>query len=306
MSYPRLLASAALALSLATISYPTSQTWSGGGDLALSLDASSGSPFADPDGDMVPNCIEDVMRTSPTDADSDYDGMDDFEEIITFTSHDVSLSAKPVDHAMRVVVTSNASLSGQPVVYLHLLLRLVNNTLSDVGFHDLYVDIQGRRYSLQSLADNIAHFKSRQSSRDGLSMLFSIRLSSESDIQKVLPCTFGVVGVINNKRYSTGSFLMRSGFSEVGTLMPFEGGTLALQPVRSALLIQEENPFYRGGGRVCEMKLNKVGSTAVGVICEVTAAKCRAAPGLRCSMACPKKQGSILTIPGGLGTITGN
>ncbi len=306
MSYPRLLASAALALSLVTITYPTSLTWSGAGGAALSLDAGSGSPFDDPDGDMVPNCIEEVMRTSPLNADSDYDGIDDFEEIITFTSHDVSLPTKPVDHAMRVVITSTTDTNGRPVVMLHFLLRLVNSTLRDVAVHEFYVDLQGRRFSLLSLADNISHITSRQRSRDGSSMLFSIRISGESDVQSVLPCTFGVTAVINNKRYSIGSFLMESGPSDIGALMPFRGGSLALQPVRSALLIQEENPFYRGGGRVCEMKLNKVGSTTVGVLCEVMSAKCRAAPGLRCSMSCPKKQGSVLTIPGGLGTITGN
>ena len=94
---------------------------------------------------MVPNCIEEVMRTSPLNADSDYDGIDDFEEIITFTSHDVSLPTKPVDHAMRVVITSTTDTNGRPVVMLHFLLRLVNSSLRDVAVHEFYVDLQGRR-----------------------------------------------------------------------------------------------------------------------------------------------------------------
>ena len=113
-----------------------------------------------------------------------------------------------------------------------------------------------------------------------------------------------MIAVIDNQYHNTGTYLMESG-NDIGALLPFDGGALALQPVSGAMLAQDENPFYRGGGRVCEMELNKVGSSPSGVICEVLSAKCRTAPGLRCSMSCPKKAGSVILIPDGLATITG-
>ena len=260
--------------------------------------------FGDVDGDLVPDCIEDLMRTSSLDADTDGDGIDDFEEILTFTSHDASLPTKPVDHGMRVLTTSGFDGNGQSVVYLHLMLRFVNARLKDVSLHEIYADLRGQRRSLLSLVRGVVKVTSRQRARDGASFLFSIRLSSESDIRRILPCTLGAVAVIDNKYHNTGTYLMQSG-GNVGALLPFDGGSLALLPVSGALMVQDENPFYRGGGRVCEMKLTKVGSSATSVLCEVSDAKCRAAPGLRCSMACPKKTGSVISIPDGLRTITG-
>lgn len=260
--------------------------------------------FDDFDHDLVPDCIEDLMRTSSVDADTDNDGIDDFEEILTFTSHDPKIPTKPVDHAMRVLTTSTFDASGQSVVYLHLMLRFVNAQLKDISFKELYADLGGNRQSLLTLVSGVEKVTHRQRSRDGASFLFSIRLSSESDIKRILPCTLGAIAVIDNKYHNTGTYLMNSD-GNIGALMPYDGGSLALLPVSGALLVQDENPFYRGGGRVCEMELNKVGASGTGVLCEVTSAKCRAAPGLRCSMSCPKKTGSVITIPDGLRTITG-
>jgi hypothetical protein len=304
MSDSRLFAAAVVVAALATIGYPTGLTSSARVEGTASLQASNGTLFDDVDGDMVPNCIEEVMHTDPRKADSDGDGIDDYEEILTFTSHDKTIATKPVGHAMRVMTTSSFDSTGQSVVYLHLMLRFVNVELKDISFRELYVDLQGKRQSLLSLVSSVVQVTTRQRLRDGTSFLFSIRLSSESDLKRILPCTLGAIAVIGNKYHNTGTYLMESG-NDVGALIPFDGGSLALQPVNNSLLYQDENPFYRGGGRVCEMELTKVGSTSTGVLCEVTSAVCRAAPGLRCSMSCPKKAGSVISIPDGMGTITG-
>ena len=304
MSNPRLLAPVLTAFALVAVGYPTGILCSETVHTDPALHAGIGGMFDDVDGDMVPDCIEDLMQTNSLEADSDRDGIDDFEEILTFTSHDAKLPTKPIDHAMRVLTTSGFDASGQSVVYLHLMLRFVNAGLKDVALHQIYADLRGQRRSLLSLVRGVAKVTNRQRTRDGASFLFSIRLSRESDIKRILPCTLGAIAVIDNKYHNTGTYLMQSG-DGVGALMPFDGGSLALHPVGSALMVQGENPFYRGGGRVCEMELNKVGSSMTSVLCEVATAKCRAAPGLRCSMACPKKAGTVISIPDGLGTITG-
>lgn len=300
----RLFAATAVVIALTAIGYPTVTMGSSLVDTTPSLQAGNGSMFDDLDGDMVPNCIEEVMHTNPMLRDTDNDGIDDFEEILTFTSHGKSIPTKPVDHAMRVMTTSSYDANGRSVVYLHLMLRFVKVKLKDIAFKDLYADLRGKRQSLRSLMSSVVRVTHRQRSRDGTSFLFSIRLSSEEDLRRILPCTLGAIAVIDNQYHNTGTYLMASG-EEIGALLPFDGGSLALQPVNSSLIVQDENPFYRGGGRVCELELHKVGSTAGGVLCEVTSAKCRAAPGLRCSMSCPKKAGTVITIPDGLGTITG-
>ncbi|MCA8956645.1 MAG: hypothetical protein KDC87_11270 [Planctomycetes bacterium] len=295
-----LLRTACLALLVAVL-LSSRDEWCGSTALAR---ADANAPFDDPDGDMVPTCIEELMQTDPNRADTDADGIDDFEEILTFTSHVPCSAPAPVDQGMRVLVTSTPNACGQPVVYLHLLLRFVNLKLNEVKFHDLYVDLEGKQYSLVRLLGYGGQMLSRHRERDGSSFLISIPLASQTDLMRILPCTVGAKAALGGKLVNKGCYLMQVG-EDIGALMPFGDGSLALQPVSSLVLTQDGNPYYRGGGRVCETKLMEVGSSSRGTLCEVISAECKPAAGLRCSVTCPKKEGSMVTIPDGLQTITG-
>jgi hypothetical protein len=270
------------------------------------VSAFGASIFEDWDQDMVPNCIELLANTDPNSADSDEDGTDDFEEILTFTSHDGSLPTRPVQQAMGVMITTTPLPNGGSNVHLHLLMRFVNLKLHQVAFQDIYADINGTYVSLlQAIGYGNIQVASRYRQRDGVSYLFSLRLSSIQDLQRILPCTIGARAVLGGRLINTGTLVMSTGPDEVSAVMPFSKTTLMLQPVSTVAPMEDSNPYYRGGGRVCEMGLSAVGTSSSGTLCEVDWAKCRAAAGLRCSTTCPKKVGTTVIIPGGLGTITG-
>ena len=270
------------------------------------MQADSNHPFADADNDMVPDCLELMGHTSPENADTDGDGIDDFEEILTFTNHDASIKTKPVQQDMRVLITSTMDGSGNTRVYMHVLMRFVNLTLSQVRFHDLYCSLNGD--DKVSLIDVIGYgdvkVSRRQRKRDGVSYLVSMEIGDLNVLNGFLPCTIGARAMLGTRMIHTGTLLMSTGSGEVASLQPYKAN-LILQPVSSAVYLQDANPYYRGGGRVCEMGLTQVGSSNSGTLCEVDWAKCKIAAGLRCSSTCSKKAGTTVVIPGGLGTITG-
>jgi hypothetical protein len=262
--------------------------------------------FDDADGDMVPDCIELLANTDPARADTDGDGFDDFEEILTFTSHDPRLATRPVQQNLRVLVTSTPRPAGGADVYLHLMMRFVNLSPSQVAIYDLYANSGGREVSLlQAIGYGNVRVKSRTRQRDGVSYLVSLRLSSIQDLHQILPATIGARALLGGKAINTGTLVLPNGAFEAAAVMPHSDNTLILQPVSTAAYLQDSNPYYRGAGRVCEMGLSAIGASPNGTLCEVDWAKCRAAAGLRCSTTCSAKAGTTVVIPGGLGTITG-
>jgi hypothetical protein len=297
-------AAVAVAVVIAVIGVQTGLPFSSSASHRVVAEAGGGDPFADGDNDMVPDCIEMLAQTDPASADSDKDGIDDFEEILTFTSHEGSLKPAPVEYAMRVLITSTPRPSGQTDVYLHLMMRFVNLTMSQVAFEDFYVNVRGENYSLLSvLGYGNVRVRQRHRTRDGVSYLFSIRMSSVADLQRITPCTIGARAVLGGKRINAGSLIMSTG-TDMAAVLPYKS-VLILQPVSTAVYIQDHNPYYRGGGRVCEMGLTTVGTSRRGTLCEVDWAKCRVAAGLRCSSTCSTRVGTTVVIPDGLGTITG-
>jgi hypothetical protein len=268
------------------------------------LHADSHDPFGDADQDLVPDCIELMAHTDPSKADSDGDGIDDFEEILTFTSHDSKLKARPVEYSMRVLVTSAPGSNGQSNVFLHLMMRFVNLKLSDVAFEDFYANVQGSEFSLMSvLGYGEVRVSQRERKRDGVSFLFSIEMSSAEDLRRIVPCTIGARAIVGGKRINAGSLLLPTG-ADMAAVQPFQS-SLILQPVDTSVYIQDQNPYYRGGGRVCEMGLTTIGAGRGGTLCEVDWARCKVAAGLRCSSTCSTRVGTTVVIPDGLGTITG-
>ena len=262
--------------------------------------------FADSDKDMVPDCVELLANTDPYCMDTDGDGIDDFEEILTFTSHDSTLPSRPVQQGMRVLITSASRANGGSDVYLHMMTRFVNLTLSQIAIKDIYASINGVDVSLlQAIGYGNVRIASRVRKRDGVSYLLSLRLSSVNELQRFLPCTIGVRAVLGGKVINTGTLVMSTAAGEIAAVLPHTKNSMILQPVSTMAYVQDASPYYRGGGRVCEMGLSTIGKSSSGTLCEVDWAKCKAAAGLRCSVSCSSKAGTTVLIPGGLGTITG-
>ena len=114
-----------------------------------------------------------------------------------------------------------------------------------------------------------------------------------------------VRAVIGERRIHTGSYLTGAG-NEIGALIPYTQDTLIVQPVRFGAYTHDENePYYEGAGRVCEMSLSQIGNTSGGALCEIDWADCKPAAGLRCTSGCKKRTGGVVVVPAGLGTITG-
>ena len=180
-----------------------------------------------------------LANTNPYRADTDGDGVGDFEEILTFTSHDRNLHRRPVDHGIRVLVTSSSDCSASADAYLHLMLRFVNLSVRDVAFHGFYAHVGGHTYSLaQLLGYSEVRVQQWEGARGEAMFLFSIRLASEDDLKRILPCTIGAKAVVAGKYINTGSYLTRDG-SDIATLMPYTSQSMILQPVNTAAYDQE-------------------------------------------------------------------
>ena len=286
-----------LAIATAALVWLQLQPAAGSTFAAKLLTAANGDLFGDADGDMIPDCLEIVAHTDPNSADTDQDGIDDFEEILTFTNNWPGAVAAPVNYGMRAMVTSSPRAGGGSDVHLHLLLRFVNLKPSEFVFKDIYANIDGHHVDLTDLLGQFdTKIQSRIRPRDGISYFVSLRITSVE--------TLGVRAVMDNDAINAGTLVMNTG-SGLGALLPLEGPSLTVQPIDTSAYLQEASPNYGGGGKVCEMGLTRIGSSPGGILCQIDTADCRPASGLRCSITCPSQVGEVIVIPGGLGTITG-
>lgn len=269
--------------------------------------AAGGGAFDDLDGDMVPLCVELLAHTDPLRADTDGDGIDDFEEVLTFTSKDPTQSPRPVGYAMRALITSTPLPGGGSEAYLHLMIRFVNLQPSEFKIESLYANVAGTEIELaEMIGHGQIHVNSRHRSRDGLSYIVSIQMFSAESISWFTPCTVGLRADMGNEKINAGTLLVSAG-QDLAAVLPYQKDTLIMQPVNIASYSQDSNPLFSGGGgRVCEMTLRNIGSSPGGTLCEVDRAECRPASGLRCTITCATRVGETVIIPGGIGTITGS
>jgi hypothetical protein len=269
----------------------------------LALAEPSDVGLIDTDGDLVPDSVEWLMQTDDTTTDTHQDGVDDFLAILTHRNLLGKTSEPPVEHGMRVLVTSTTE-GGDTNVWLHLMVRFIDTKNSGEIYIAPYIDVRGQKASLVPAIGygNV----SVASKRNANSMYFfiSCKLVNEASLTWLLPCTLGAEGLFDRTYVNTGTYVVNSGDSP-HAMLPSGKNTFVLQPINANVRFQDPNPFWKGG-KVCVMKLSIVSASPNGHLCEVTSAKCEPAAGLRCASSCSSNVGQPVFVPGGLGTITGN
>ena len=259
-------------------------------------------PFADADGDLLPDAVEWVALTNPHEPDTNWNGTDDFLEVV---EHRLPLSRnvpRPVDHAMRALVYSTTTPEGSREMYLALLLRFVNASIGTVQVLEPFIEVQEMMVPLtQLIGSTRSQLTTKLDGKGGLYVMFAMRLSSVYELRALLPCTIGVRAVVDGRRYLTGSYLLESDLAETA-LVPIGAGNFALQPANAQDSFA--NPFWKRN-KVCIMTLDVVGSSGNGNLCEVRTADCTVANGLVCGSTCSSAVGLMIFVPEGLSTITG-
>ena len=257
----------------------------------------------DTDGDLVPDAVEWVMQTDPMLTDTDGDGIDDFLAILTYRNHEPQTKPPPLEHGMRVLVTSSTS-GNVTSVWLHLMVRFIGFQQSSQIYVDPYIDVKGMRASLIPVIGYGGVAIASQTTATGINVFISCRLVDEQSLTMLLPCTLGAEGRFDGEHMNAGTYVVASG-GLPHAMLPVAANTFTLQPIGADARFQNPNPFWKGG-RVCKMELSVISSGPNGHLCEVTSAKCVPAPGLRCASSCSSNVGQPVFVPGGLGTITGN
>ena len=275
-------------------------------DVTPTAQASALDYLNDTDGDLLPDGVELLLGTNPTVSDTDEDGIGDFEEAVTFTSHLDPAAVQPLDSAIRVMVTSSPSANGgSRDVFLHLLARTVSEDAAQAQLQDLYANMGAYEISLVGLLGSGPIQVEQVTYQDRTLLMCSARLCSEAELSTVLPATLGARANIRGRNLEVGAYIMDSADGQLVELVPSSETSMVALPVASDAFLQETNPYYNGGGRVCELGLVEFGHGSNGTLCEVSWAACRPAARLHCTVECPDQAGNLVRIPGGLDVLTG-
>lgn len=281
----------------------------------------------DTDGDFLPDDIEWVLLTDPTLADSDTDGVDDFQSVVrhiypdpleeplggagttgtgTGGTSSAGLSASggvtpPPDHKARLVVSSRADQDGTPAVWVHVLFEFATTSAPPLQAFDVWIDYYGWRASIASaLSGPQTEYATTTATSGNCLARLSFRLADEAALLPFDPLTIGAE--INAQGASLATGVMLSSYAGVIT---------ALTPISSASLVAVylnsntgQNPFW-SSERVCSMALSVVAGAPSGSLCEVVTSRCRQAGQLRCPPSCSSSTGRLIYVPNGLSLLTG-
>ena len=271
----------------------------------LRLQAASDDPYLDSDGDLLPDQLEWVTLSSPSSADSDGDGRDDFLEVVQHTATYQGTSTQPVDNEMRVLL-STATSGRSRDIWMHCLFRFASGRLDLDWFAPYITNGQVAVPMLSIIGRTPMNLVVRTVPNQGLYASLSLRLTTEAEFRRYLPCTVTALASIGGRRISTGMYAFDSG-TEISTLLPrgvdINRRSFLVQSLRS-LDVNSQSQFFRGN-KVCELGLSVLASTPGGSLCEVQSAACEPANGLRCSTSCSSAVGSEIFVPAGLAATTG-
>jgi hypothetical protein len=265
---------------------------------AAELDA-----FTDSDGDLLPDCLEWVTLTSPSESDSDSNGTDDFLQTV---QHIAPMSGKirPVQDEVRVLVSSFKE-GDEQEVYLHMLFRFVGNQIGNVQSLVPFIAIGSNAPALvpidQLIGSGPVCVRSRYEESTGTCLIVSARIAKASELSWVLPCTVCAEAIIDGRRYTSGTYVSSSDGSQVA-LVPVSSQAFVAQTLQGGE--GQTGPFWNSNS-VCSMKLDVVGAGLAGMLCEVSSADCEVANGLKCTPSCRANVGRMVFVPDGLGTLTG-
>lgn len=264
--------------------------------------ADVGDPFADTDGDLLPDRLEWVLLLDPQLADSDRDGTDDFLHAVQGRRGLLEPRSNfGYDDEARVVVNSLPDGVGGKSIWVHMLFRFAGANLRDLRSLQPYIDYWGMRIPIDRLIGaGETHLSIRQHPTEGLYVLCSFELGHESTFRWIMPCTIGATTVMGSRTIRTGTFV-DSAAGAVTALVPVtpDGGVIqTLTPE------DRDDPFWTTS-RVCLLRLSVVSTTPSGTLCEVSNADCVSSGELSCPPTCLSSRGQMMFFPDGLSTITG-
>lgn len=261
-------------------------------------------PFADRDGDLLPDRLEWILMLDPDAADTDRDGTDDFLHAVQCRlAFGDPRSSYGYDHEARVVVHSSPSPSGQPTVWVNLLFRFAGAQVSDLLALAPYFDRWGMRVPIEQLIGaGRTHLVFLPHPTEGLYALCGFELGSEQVLRSLLPCTIGATAVMSGGRTIRSGSYLADVMDRTTTLVPVAVDSAIVQTLAPDA---QDDPFWTSS-RVCVMRLSVVSNLAGGSLCEVTDANCVSNGRLACPPTCLSSRGHVMFFPDGLGTVTGS
>lgn len=266
-----------------------------------SVRADGTDPLADADDDFLPDCVEWAVLTSASNPDTDGDSVPDFVEVVQRGTPRMPGQPMPLDQEMRIVITGPQGSTSGPT-WMHLLVRLAEPTSQMTNFH-AWLELgllPGLQISFDMFALGPAVFRQRDSGAQGTWIQYSVPLVSAALVHQILPCTVQAEAVIGGRYVRSGTSLFDVQGS-IATLAPFGENCFAVQTIAPV-------PVVGGSSnRVCVLDLQECGSGLGGTLYTVAHANCEDCNELECVVAsCALCVGWVITIPGGLGVISGN
>lgn len=254
----------------------------------------------DSDGDFLPDVVEWACMTSALSADTDGDATPDFVEVVQRGNPRRADLAPAADHEMRVVVTSTPGPAGSDIV-MHLLFRFMGGTelLTSLDPWAEVGSMPGLQIPLSSLSPQPVSVQQRLVPGEGLWVRLSLSLVSEDVLRLVLPCSIGASAQIGS-RALTSLVPLFDHAGETCSVVPYADGLFAIQAVgQGAQVMTAPN------NRVCVLQLQQIGSGPGGSAFMVTGAECQDCNDLTCGVECSASVGTVIILPGGVGSITG-
>ena len=158
---------------------------------------------------------------------------------------------------------------------------------------------------------NIGYLQYRMSATEGIFVIACSIVCEMKYLPYMQPCAIGASGVIGQKSFRTGSYLIDAD-GVICAVTPFTDTTFAAQPISptaAALAGSTTSGTSQGSGQsgsepwerelVCEFDLESLGTGPTHELMQVRDADCSGAPTLKCAPNCQSMTGRLMNIPNG-------
>ncbi len=275
--------------------------WSATAPIVGTLQATPATELLDSDEDFLPDDVEWAVMTSSSNADTDSDGLPDFVEVVQRGSPRSPNWPRPLDHEMRVVVSAPTGGDNGATAWLHVLVRFVEVAIPIDDFSVWFETpwLPGIQIPLEGVLFAAPTIESRSTLAHGTWLRVSTPLASMSLLQTLMPCSIHCSGSVQGRSIHSAVTLFDMGGTP-STIVPFDDHSFAVQTIETPVATVSQS------NKVCVLDLKEVGSGPGGTVFEVTNAECTDCNELECGSGCAASIGWLLTIPGGIGVLTGN
>jgi hypothetical protein len=281
--------------------------WEPRSELDARLSANPTDPFADTDGDLLPDSLEWVTLTDPARADSNRNGVSDFLDVVSY-SLPQDQTPPPAngfaDHGARVLVHTVRTPDGSEHAYVNVLLRFAGSAPAVVTSVEPFLESHGVKVPIANLLLSTSQIRSyiRFEPGSGSMVLVSFHLCDANAVRNVLPCTIGAAVMIDGMSVLTGAHVVEMG-NDLATVVAVDTDRFGFQTLTTPQDVS--NPFWRGN-HACLFRLVQVGQSRTQSLCEVVQAACDGIVTLYCDpQACRNKEGALVPLPIGLRLVRG-